>query len=153
MSDSFADAAAKIDKIQKGLNGQALRQITTKVAGRYKGAIVPKVQPSGLSHYGRGGKRGSYVVKARYTIKSDSQALVTPTPPGLSALLEKGSGTTWKAPKRKGSKRRKKGSITSYQRAAVRPRHAWSKATDQVNPQVPPWIAAEVHKLLKDVIG
>jgi len=65
--------------------------------------------------------------------------------------LEKGSGTTWKAPKRRGSARRKRGTVGSYTRARVPARHAWSKAAAAVRPQVPKWVDEEVQRILRDV--
>jgi hypothetical protein len=154
MSESFGDLEQKIDQVQKGLNGSALRDITGRVGGKAKVALPPKIQPGGLSNWGRGAKRGGYTIKARYDLKSDHEVMVTPSPLPLVGLLEKGSykaGSTWKAPKRRGSARRKKGTISTYNHAHVPAREAWSKGVRGIEPQVPRWIHDEVVKLIGQV--
>lgn len=154
MADSFADVGRKLDTIQKGMNGSSLRQITTRVGAKAKTAMPPRIQPAGLRNWGRGGKRGSYKITARYDVKSDHEVLVTPKPLPLVGLLEKGSykaGTTWKAPKRRGSARRKKGSVATYTHAHVPARESWSHSVSATAPEVPRWVLAEVEKLLKQV--
>jgi hypothetical protein len=151
MADSFADLERKLDAVQKGLSGAALREVTTKVGAKAKVALPPKIQPGGLYNWGRGGKRGSYKITARYDVKSDHEVAVSPNPKPLVGLLEKGSykaGTTWKAPKRKGSARRKKGTVGTYTHARVPARNSWSHGVQAIEPQVPVWVEAEVRKIL-----
>lgn len=150
-SKDFAAFQRKLDLVGKGLSGSQLRQITTRVGGKAKAAIVPDVHPDGLSNWGRG--RGGKVT-ARYDVKSDSEVAVIPKPPSLAVLLEAGSykaGTTWKAPKRRGSKRRKRGTVGTYTRARVPARHSWSNAVRTNEPKVPRWVDEEVQRLLRQV--
>jgi hypothetical protein len=154
MAESFADLERKVDTVKNGLTGSSMRAITTKIGGRAKAEMPPKIQPSGLRNWGRGGKRGGHKISARYDVKSDHEVKVTPSPAPLVGLLEKGSykaGTVWKAPRRRGAAKRKKGTIGTYQHARVPARRSWSAAVHSVEPQVPRWVHDEVAKLLKQV--
>lgn len=152
MADSVAEFAAKLDLVRNGLSGSQLRAITTKVGGKAKKAIPPDIHPAGLSNWGKR-KKGAKIT-ARYDVKSDHEVAILPKPPALIALLEKGSyksGTSWKAPKRRGSKRRTKGSVGTYTHARVPARNSWSKAVRRNEPQVPRWVDEEVQALLRKV--
>jgi hypothetical protein len=144
MSDSLADVAHKFGQVKEALDGSSLRAITTRVGAKSKTLIVPAISPNTLSHWGRGGK----TVKARYDVKSDHLVEILPTMVPLAALLEKGSGTTWKAPRRKGSARRRKGTVGSYTRTAVPARHVWSNAAPVISKAAPGLIHDEVSKVL-----
>jgi hypothetical protein len=145
----MAQFRAKLDKLAAKLDGSSLRQITTRVATKSKANAIGAIEPNTLSHWGKGGK--GYHVQARYEVKSNTTAVIQPTVVPLAALLEKGSGTTWKAPKRRGSARRKKGSVGSYTRAKVPARHAWTKAQEKVIAEVPPLVHKEVRRVLGEV--
>lgn len=147
MAEEFAELKRKVEEVRKSLDGSALRQITMSVGVKSKGAAMGAIEPKTLSHYGR---RGA-TVKARFDLKSDHEVVLKPTPPGLSALLEKGSGTTWKAPKRRGSARRKRGTVGSYHRARVPARHVWTKGVEAFAPKVPGWVHEEVVRVLRSL--
>jgi hypothetical protein len=153
MADDFTTAAKHLQQIATDLHGLSLRQITTRVAAKAKSLAQPAISPATLSHWGKGGKKGGYTVKARYDVLADNQAAVYPTIPPLAALLEEGSGTTWASPKRKGSKRRKKGTVGSYTRTRVPARHAWSKAARPVEAAVPRLYDEEVQRVIRKVIS
>jgi hypothetical protein len=147
MAGDFADLKRKLDGVGNALTGAAVRQITTNVAVKSKAAATSAISPKTLSHYGR----KSVTVKARFDVKSDHEAELKPTPAGLAALLEKGSGTTWKAPKRRGSARRKRGTVGSYQRGKVPARQAWTKGVSAFAPKVSGWVHDEVARALGSV--
>lgn len=149
MADTLPQFEAKLGQVAAKLSGGALRQITVRVATKSKANAIGAISPDTLSHWGRSGK--GYHVKARYEVKSNTTAVIQPTVVPLAALLEKGSGTTWKAPKRRGSGRRKKDSVGSYTRAKVPARHAWSKAQAKVVAEVPPLVHKEVRRVLGEV--
>lgn len=151
MADSLQQAAAKVQRVAEQLSGGALRQVVTRVGARSKAVAIPAIRPNTLSHWGRGRRKGGYRVQARYDLKSDHEAELKPTVPPLAALLEKGSGTTWKAPRRRGSARRKRGTVGTYQRAPVPPREAWTKASVVVNREAPKFVDDEVQRVLRSV--
>lgn len=151
MADTPAQAAAKFQKLADRMSGRDVGIISRRVAQKVKPIASAAVSPDTLSHWGRGGRRGSYVVKARYTIEPESRVNLYPTIPPLAALLEKGSGTVWKAPRRRGQKRRKKGSIGTYTRAAVPPRRAWSKVAAAIEPVAPRVVDEEVRRILGEI--
>jgi hypothetical protein len=138
----------KLQQVNELLDGTSLRQITTRVANQAKTVAIPAISPATLSHWGKGGKKGGYVVKARYEVKSNSQAVIQPTIPPLAALLEEGSGSKWAAPRKRGSKRRRKGTVGSYTRTPVPARHAWSKVVAPIAAVVPRTVDEEVRKVL-----
>lgn len=148
MAGEFAELTGKLDRLHKALDGSALRGITERVGQRSKTVAIPAISPNSLSGWGRR-RRGT--VKARYILKSDHEVQVSPTVPPLAALLELGSykaGGTWRAPKRRGSTRRAKGSVGSYQRANVPARNAWSKAGDEIKDKAPRFIHDEVERVI-----
>ena len=154
MADSLADFGHKIAKLQRLLSGGEMRRVTERVAQKSKPIAAAAVSPNSLSHWGKGGKKGGYRVAARYEMLSDTQAAIRPTVPPLAALLELGSykaGTTWKAPRRRGSARRRKGTVGTYTRSAVPARHAWTHAANAVKPVVPKLYDAEVQRVLGEV--
>ncbi len=141
----------KLTKFQRAVTGHELRGITTRVAGKAKPILTAGITPDTLSHWGRGAKRGGYHAKARYDIKSDSVARMSATPKPLVALLEKGSGTTWKSPKRKGSKRRQKGSVGTYTRTKVPARKSFTHGEDVLRPRVGALVHQEVERVLRGI--
>lgn len=151
MSEDLKALAKKFGQVNELLTGSSLRQIMTRVGARSKTVMAPAITPNTLSHWGRGAKKGGSKVQARYTVKDDNTVELLPTVLPLAALLEKGSGTTWKAPKRKGSARRKKGSVGTYTRAKVPARHSWSHASVVVDKAAPEFIHDEVSKVLGKV--
>lgn len=151
MADTPAQAAAKFGQLAARLSGRDRRLITERVAAKTKPVAAAAIDPDTLSHWGRGSKKGGHHVKARYVIKSDTTVHLYPTIPPLAALLEKGSGTTWKAPRRRGSARRRRGSVGTYTRARVPARRAWSKAAAAVEPVAPKIVDQEIQRILRDV--
>jgi hypothetical protein len=151
MADDLKQFAAKLDRLGHALDGSSLRQITTRVATKSKMVAIPAIQPNTLSHWGRGGKKGGYHVQARYVVLSDHEAALRPTVPPLAALLEEGSGSTWKAPRRRGAKRRKRGTVGTYTRTPVPARHAWSKVAPPVAAKVPGFVDEEVQRVLRGI--
>lgn len=153
MSDSLAEFGQKLDRVGSALDGSQLRGITDRVAAKGKPILSGGIAPNTLSHWGKGGRKGGYKVAARYTVLSDHEVKMYPTIPSLGALLERGSGTTWKAPKRKGSPRRKKGSVGTYTRAKVPARESFTKGVDVMGPKVPGLVHDEVVDALRKVFG
>jgi hypothetical protein len=150
-SSSLSEVAAKLDKVGKALDGRSLRQITQRVGAKSKPVAAMAVSPNTLSHWGRGGRKGGYKVQARYEVLSDHEVALRSTVPPLAGLLEHGSGTTWKAPRRRGSARRKKGSVGTYTRARVPARNAWSKVAGPVAAKAPAYVADEVERVLRGI--
>lgn len=153
-SSSLAEVGAKIERVNDALTGRSLRRITERVGARSKPVAAKAVEPASLGRWGRGRKRGGYKVAARYKVKTDSVVAIQPTVPPLAALLEEGSykaGTTWKAPKRRGSKRRKKGTVGTYTHARVPARKAWSKALPPVQEKAPRFVDEEVQRILREI--
>lgn len=153
MPDSFAQFTHKLDKVTHALGGSQLRVITTKVALKSKPILSAAIEPPTLSHWGKGGRKGGYKVAAKYDLVSDHEVKMRPTQAALGALLERGSGNTWKAPKRKGSKRRSEGSVGTYTRAKVPARRAWSKGVAKLEPEVPKFVREEVQRVLRETFG
>lgn len=151
MSEDLSALFKKFGQVNDLLNGSSLRQIVTRVGARSKTVMAPAITPNTLSHWGKGSRKGGYKVQARYKVTSDSIVELLPTMLPLAGLLEKGSGSTWKAPKRKGSKRRKKGTVGTYTRKPVPARHAWSHASAVVDKAAPGFIHEEVSKVLGKV--
>lgn len=141
------DLTRKIVALRSEFEGAALRTITTNVAVRAKTVANDAISPRTLSHYGR----RTVTVTARFDVVADGVAVMKPTPAALAALLEKGSGTTWKAPKRRGSKRRKRGTVATYHRAPVQARGAWSKGVSAFAPKVVEFVHNEVVRALGKV--
>lgn len=151
MADDLQQMAAKLRKVADQLNGNELRRITTRVAQRAKTVAIPAIDPNTLSRWGRGARKGGYKVQARYDVKSDHEAELRPTVAPLAALLEKGSGTTWKAPRRRGAARRRRGTVGTYTRAKVPARESWSKASHVVADKTPGFVDEEVRRVLREV--
>lgn len=143
----FDALTKKVLKVRSELEGARLRKITTNVAVRSKAIANQAIAPKTLSHYGR----KAVTVQARFDVVDDGTAVIKPKPAGLTALLEKGSGSTWKSPKRKGSARRKRGTVGSYQRRPVYGRGAWSKGMDAMRPKVAEFVHNEVVRALGEV--
>jgi hypothetical protein len=153
MPDNLEEFAAKLDRLNTALSGGSLRQVVTRTSLKAKTATVPRIDPATLSHWGRGSKRGGYSVTATYNVLDDQTAELKPTTPPLAGLLEHGSGSTWKAPRRKGSPRRRKGSVGTYQRTPVPARHVWTRAVAPLDGQIPGWVHDEVQNVLRGIFG
>lgn len=151
MADTPQQFAAKLRKLEDRLSGRDMHVITERVARKAKPVAAAAVEPDTLSHWGRGAKKGGYHVKARYDIKTDTQFALYPTIPPLAALLEKGSGEVWKAPRRRGSSRRKRGSVGTYTRAPVKARRSWTKAAEAVRQPIPRWTDEEIQRILREI--
>ena len=153
MPDTLAECQRKFGAVKSALSGESLDQIVNRVALEAKKVATDAVSPNSLSHWGRGWKKGGYRVQARYLLKGNGQAVILPTVPALAALLTDGAKGPWHNPKRKGSKRRKKGTGGTYQRAPVPPRAAWTKAQEAIKPVVPKEVDKQVQQVLRQVFG
>lgn len=121
-----------------------------KAASVAKISIGAAMDPSGLSHWGRGRSRGAKV-KVSAKVEDEHTVKVTPSPKSLAGLLERGSykaGTTWKVPKRSGHGRRTRRTVATYSHARVPPRNTWSNAVKAGTPPV----VAELHKQTQNQI-
>jgi hypothetical protein len=148
------DLTSKLAKLLDEFEGTHLRGITTRVATQAKAITTKAIDPTGLSNYGRGKRKGAGTVKARFDLIGNGHAVLKPAPPALAALLELGSyksGTSWKSPKRRGSKRRKRGTVGSYTRGAVPARGAWSRGTAAAKPEVAGLVHEEVVRAVRKV--
>jgi hypothetical protein len=153
VSTSMAEVAAKVDRLQGQFDGRALAAITHRVGARAVPIAANAVDPKSLSHWGRGRSRGGKV-GAKLRDQAGSEVAIVPTVPPLAALLELGSykaGGTWKAPRRRGAARRKRGSVGTYQRANVPARGAWRKTYGPVERAVPRFVDEEVQRAIRGV--
>ncbi len=131
----MVDIVAKYQRFAKQLEGAQLRGVTTRVANGAKDILSSGINPAALSGYPAG------PVKAKVKVESNERAVLTPTPAGLGALLEKGSGTSWKG----GRGRR------AYRRSKVPARGAWSKGVGPATAKVPELVHDEVVRALGQV--
>jgi hypothetical protein len=146
MADDLAAFAHKLDKLKSDLSGGALQRIVTRVGVESKKTAIGAIHPNSLSNWGKRSKGAT--VKARYEVRGTHEVAVQPTVAPLAALLNDGGHNPWSAPKRRGSKRRKKGSIGTYTRAEVPARHSWDNAVKVVEPKVPEIVHKEVQRVL-----
>lgn len=149
-SSSLAQVVAKVGAINDHLSGGNLAAIVHRVGVRAVPIAQAAVDPQSLSRWGRGKSKGGKV-GAKLNEKAGSEVAIVPTVPPLAALLELGSykaGGTWKAPRRRGAPRRKKGTVGTYSRANVPARHAWQKTYAPVERAVPRFVDEEVRKVL-----
>lgn len=130
--------AGKLDQLGEAFSGGEVRVITERVARRLKPDMAAAVEPRTLSGWGRGARRGSYKVGARYDMAGDN-AVMAPTVKALAALLNDGSGTEWK-----GTRRR-----TAYTRTAVPARHAWQPAIGVAHDNTARYVDEEVQRVLR----
>jgi hypothetical protein len=152
MADTLKQFGRKLDQLGRAVSGGALRQITTRVAGEAKKIASPAVDPHSLSHWGK--RKGSYAVRARYQVKSDTEASLRPTVPPLAALLTFGGRGPWKKPRPRGGGRRKRGTGGgTYERAPVPARHAWISAANRAGDAVPRLVHQEVLRVLSRTFG
>lgn len=150
-STSLDQVAAKVGQVQRAFDGRELERIVNRVGLKEKPIATAAINPNTLSHWGRGAKKGGYRVEARYKPLGGPEVAIFPTVPPLAALLEFGSGTTWKAPRRRGGPRRRKGSVGTYTRSPVPPRNAWSKAEGPIRASAPRFVDEEVQRVLRGI--
>lgn len=151
-SSSLQEVAGKVGRIEDAVSGQALAGIVRRVGAKSKPIAQQAINPTSLSRWGRGSKRGGAKVAARYKVVSAHEVAIQPTVAPLAALLELGSykaGGTWKAPKRRGSKRRKR--VGTYYHGPVAARKAWSKSYPPVERAAPRFVDEEVQRVLRGI--
>jgi hypothetical protein len=137
--------AVKLDDLASTFDPAQLRIITERVARALKAPMTAAIHPNTLSGFGRGSRRGSYTVKARYDMDGD-HALMAPTVKPLAAILEDGARNPWDNPKRSSGRRK---TVGYYYRAPVPARHAWRPAVAVARRDTGRLVDLEVQKVLR----
>jgi hypothetical protein len=136
---------AKLDDLASTFDPRTLRIITERVARALKAPMTSAIHPNSLSGFGRGARRGSYTVKARYDMDGNN-AVMSPTIKPLAAILEEGARNPWDNPKRSSGRRK---TVGYYYRAPVPARHAWQPAIRVARSETGRLVDLEVQKVLR----
>lgn len=89
-----------------------------------------------LSGFGRRTRRGRITLDVRFDVDQATTRLTfTPSRPSVGAwkLLEAGSykaGSQWRAPRRRGAARRRRGEVGRYTRSPVPAKGTWSRSVE-----------------------
>lgn len=161
MAEGFGVVAVRMDRLAGQLDSRAVQQMSEAGALAMKDEATRRLVLTvggdrSLSGYGRGARRGRVKGTVGFDYEDRGTSLIKYRPPGFWTLLEAGSykaGGTWKEPKRKGSARRKKGSIGTYRRSPVRARRTLTKATDDAGPKIRDAVADAANEAISQLLG
>lgn len=157
MADSFAQAAAKFQKLSDKLNGPGLRSIVTRVATQSKGDFDKEVVAALGSDMTFSGWRKHPKLKVSFDLVSDHQAKFRGKPAGIWKVAERGRRSGARAPKKGVKVLATPWGLRRY--SSQRPlivggtagKAVFSKGSDRAGKEAPKRVHVEVRKAIGEV--
>lgn len=161
MAEGFGLVAVRMNRLARSMGGDGLKALSETAALTVKKEaerqlVIAVGGDRALEGYGRGRRRGRVKGSVGFDYVGKGASDIKYRPPGMWVMLERGSyksGNTWKAPRRRGSARRARGTVGSYTHEPVRARGTVATIKRNAEPKIPPAVEQELRRLIDRLLS